>query len=77
MSWQLIRGPSGKVCFELDAVRALVRVRHNKDCTDIVDLTAYGLAYAAFFWGTAGPAAAQPDFAPANSTAPIDFSAKM
>jgi hypothetical protein len=43
MSWQIVRGPSGKMCFELDAERGLVRLQHSKKCIDIVDLTAYGL----------------------------------
>lgn len=68
MSWQMVRGPSGKVCFELDAARGLVRLRHNKDCTDIVDLTAYGLYYAG------SVTTALPDFGPARTDKPIDFS---
>jgi len=54
MTWQLIRGPSGKVCFELDVERGLVRVRHSKGCSDIVDLTAFGLVQAALTVATPG-----------------------
>lgn len=45
MSWQIVRGSSGKVCFEIDVERALIRVRHSRECTDTVDLAALGLVH--------------------------------
>ena len=51
-AWLVVRGPSGKVCFEIDPARCLVRVRHGKDSygrpvEDILDLSAFGLSYGA------------------------------
>lgn len=45
MSWQIVRGSSGKVCFELDVERALIRVRHSRECTDTIDLAEFGLRH--------------------------------